>query len=54
MSDTVTRLAEALDDLRAELAHADQLITEQQNRIQTLERRVQILRGKLYAQEGAA
>ncbi len=54
MSDTITRLAEAVDDLRAELAHADTLITEQQDRIHTLERQVQILRGKLYAQEGAA
>ncbi len=53
MSDTLTRLAEAVDDLRAELVHADQLITEQQDRIQTLERRVQILRGKLNTQ-GAA
>ena len=37
MSDTATRAAEALDELRAQLAHADQLITEQQNRIIHLE-----------------
>ncbi len=54
MSDTAARAAEALDELRAELAHADQLITEQQDQIQTLERRVQLLRAKLYTREGAA
>jgi hypothetical protein len=54
MSDTATRAAEALDELRAELAHADALITEQQDRIDTLERRVRVLRVKLIAKEAAA
>jgi hypothetical protein len=54
MSDTATRAAEALEEPRAELAHADQLITEQQDRIQTLERRMQLLRAKLHARQGAA
>ncbi len=54
MSNAATRAAEALEELQAELAHADALITEQQDQIQTLERRVQLLRAKLYAQEGAA
>jgi hypothetical protein len=46
MSDTVTRLTEALDDLRAELAHADALITQQQTRIEKLERHISYLRPK--------
>ena len=37
MSDAITRIAESLEELRAELAHADQLITEQQARIHYLE-----------------
>ena len=37
MSDTATRAAEALDELRAQLAHADELITEQQHYIEDLE-----------------
>jgi uncharacterized protein YceH (UPF0502 family) len=47
MSDTATRAAEALDELRAELAHADILIAEQQARIETLEAEVAQLRAAL-------
>ncbi len=54
MNDATTRVADALDELRAELAHADALITEQRDQIQTQERRVQLLRAKVYAREGAA
>jgi hypothetical protein len=55
MSDAASRAAEALEELRDELAHADALIAEQQDQIQTLERRVQLLRAKPYARrEGAA
>ncbi len=53
MSDAATRAAEALDELRAELAHADQLITEQQVRIEKLERQISYLQTKLNTQ-GAA
>ena len=53
--ETVTRLAEALDDLRAELAHADTLITEQQNRIIHLELLVSTLTALLKkTHQGAA
>lgn len=38
MHDTAPRAAGALDELAAELRHADALITEQQARIETLER----------------
>jgi hypothetical protein len=54
MSDTATRAAEALHELRAELAHADALITEQQRRIEMLEDLVRFLERKLNSQEGAA
>jgi hypothetical protein len=54
MSDTATRAAEALDELRAELAHADMLIAEQQARIETLERQITLLQAILKAQEAAA
>ncbi len=47
MSDTATRAAEALDELRAELAHADALITEQQVRIEKLEHHISYLQYKL-------
>jgi hypothetical protein len=54
MSDTATRAAEALDELRAELAHAETLITEQQARINYLEHLVADLTAALSAHEGAA
>ena len=54
MSDTATRAAEALDELRAELAHADTLIAEQHARIETLERHVILLQAILKAKEAAA
>jgi hypothetical protein len=55
MSDTATRAAEALDELRAELAHADALITEQQNRIIHLELMLSSLTALLKrTQHGAA
>ncbi len=53
MSDVATRAAEALDELQAELAHADALIREQQVRIETLERHIGYLQHKLNTQ-GAA
>ena len=53
MSDTITRLTEALDELRDQLAHADALITEQQARIEMLEDLVRFLDAKVNAQ-GAA
>jgi uncharacterized protein YceH (UPF0502 family) len=46
MSDTATRAVEALDELRAELAHADTLIADQQARIDALEAEVAELRTK--------
>ncbi len=54
MSDTATRAAEALDDLRAQLAHADQLITEQQRYIEDLECQVTHLTMELDTLKGAA
>jgi hypothetical protein len=55
MSDTATRLAEALNDLQAELDHADTLITEQQNRIIHLELMLSSLTALLKrTQHGAA
>ncbi len=54
MSDTATRAAEALEELRAELAHADALITEQEARIHYLEHLVADLAAALSAHEGAA
>ena len=54
MSDTATRAAEALDELRAELAHADALISEQQAHIEMLEDLVRFLEAKLNGREGAA
>lgn len=50
MNDTVTRIAE----LAAELDHADTLITEQQGRIETLERQIRLLQALLKAAEAAA
>jgi uncharacterized coiled-coil protein SlyX len=47
MRDTATRAAEALEDLQAELAHADQLITEQQTRIEKLEGHISYLQARL-------
>jgi hypothetical protein len=51
---TATRAHETLDELLAELGHADDLITEQQARIETLERQVRLLQVLLDAAEGAA
>jgi uncharacterized coiled-coil protein SlyX len=53
MSDAATRAAEALEELRAELAHADALVTEQQTRIEKLERHISYLQYKLNT-KGAA
>jgi hypothetical protein len=52
MSDTAARAAETLEELRAELAHADALITEQQNRIHFLEHLVADLTAALSAHKG--
>ena len=54
MSDTATRAAEALDELRAQLAHADQLITEQQHYIEDLECQITHLFKELDTLKGAA
>ena len=54
MSDTATRAAEALDELRAQLAHADQLITEQQHYIEDLECQITQLFTELDTLTGAA
>jgi uncharacterized protein YceH (UPF0502 family) len=54
MSDTATRAAEVLDELRAELAHADTLIAKQQARIDALEAEVAQLRAALNDPRAAA
>ena len=53
MSDTATRAAEALEELRSELAHADDLITQQQTRIEALEEQVTHLQARLNTPEGS-
>jgi hypothetical protein len=54
MSDAATGAAEALEELRAELDHADTLITEQRTRIGKLERHIRYLQVRLNFQQGAA
>ena len=54
MSDTATRAAEILEDLRAELAHADTLITEQQHYIEDLECQITHLHLEIDTLKGAA
>lgn len=51
---TVTRAQEALDELAAELAHAEDLIAEQAERIETLEADVARLHQALQGSREAA
>ena len=47
------RITTAVDELAAELAHADALIDEQQARIEQLERQVALVQSLLKAAEAA-
>lgn len=51
---TVTRAREALDELAAELAHAEHLIADQADRIEVLTAEVARLQRALGAREAAA
>jgi hypothetical protein len=54
MNDTIARIAAAFDELAAELAHADALVTDQQARIDALEAAVARVQAALDAREVAA
>jgi hypothetical protein len=54
MNDRATRITAAVDELAAELAHADRLIAEQQARIESLEQLVADLRAVIAGNEAAA
>ena len=47
MNDTTTRIVEIVEELTAELRHADALITHQEDHIRSLEAEIALLRNLL-------